>query len=86
MPVLDLNLKYIKPLYYDDKITLITRVIEKPSSRIYFEYEFHNPQGQLSTIAKTTLVFEPPIKDIQHNFTENVIIDMTLSFMPFDVI
>ena len=57
MPVLDLNLKYIKPLDYDDKITLITRVIEKPSSRIYFEYEFHNPQGQLSTIAKTTLVF-----------------------------
>ena len=36
--------------------------------------------------AKTTLIFEPPIKDIQHNFTENVIIDMTLSFMPFDVI
>jgi acyl-CoA thioester hydrolase len=57
MPVLDLNLKYIKPLYYDDKITLFTRVIKEPSSRIYFEYKFYNPQGVLSTLAKTTLVF-----------------------------
>lgn len=57
MPVLDLNIKYIKPLYYDDKITLITRVIEEPVSRIYFEYELRNPLGKLSTKAQTTLVF-----------------------------
>ncbi len=57
MPVLDLNLKYIKPLYYDDEITLITRVIKEPISRIYFEYELYNPQGILSTKANTTLVF-----------------------------
>jgi acyl-CoA thioester hydrolase len=57
MPVLDLNIKYIKPLYYDDKITLITRVIDEPVSRIYFEYELHNPLGKLSTKAQTTLVF-----------------------------
>jgi len=39
-----------------------------------------------SLAEKTTLIFEPPIKDIQHKVTENVIIDMTLCFMPFDMI
>ena len=57
LPVLDLKLKYLKPLYYDDEVTLYTKVCNMPGTRIYFEYEFKNPQGELTTLAETTLVF-----------------------------
>ena len=57
MPVLDLKLKYIKPLYYDEEIILKTKVTKRPSSRIHFEYELINPEGMLTTKAETTLVF-----------------------------
>lgn len=57
LPVLDLQLKYIKPLYYDDEITLVTKVLKMPGTRIHFQYELRNPKGKVSTIAETTLVF-----------------------------
>jgi acyl-CoA thioester hydrolase len=57
MPVLELNTKYIKPLYYDDEITLVTKVVKMPDMRIYFKYELLNPAGKLATVAETTLVF-----------------------------
>ena len=28
-----------------------------PGTRIYFEYELKNPEGELTTLAETTLVF-----------------------------
>ena len=57
LPVLDLKLKYLKPLYYDDEVTLTTKVCDMPGTRIYFEYELINPKGELTTLAETTLVF-----------------------------
>lgn len=57
MPVSDLKLRYIKPLYYDDEITLITKVCKMPDTRIYFEYEMQNLKGEITTVAETTLVF-----------------------------
>ena len=57
MPVLDLKLKYIKPLYYDEEVILKTKIIKKPGTRIYFEYELINSEGLLTTLAETTLVF-----------------------------
>jgi len=57
LPVSDLKLKYLKPLYYDDEVSLITKVCDMPGTRIYFEYELKNPEGELTTLAETTLVF-----------------------------
>ncbi len=57
LPVLDLRLKYLKPLHYDDEVTLLTKVCDMPGTRIYFEYELKNPEGELTTLAETTLVF-----------------------------
>ena len=57
LPVLDLKIKYLKPLFYDDKVTLTTKVCDMPDTRIYFEYELKNPKGQPTTLAETTLVF-----------------------------
>ena len=57
LPVSDLKLKYLKPLYYDDEVSLITKVCDMPGTRIYFEYELKNLKGELTTLAETTLVF-----------------------------
>ena len=57
MPVLELNTKYIKPLFYDDEVTIITKVSQMPDTRIRFSYELLNPLGEVATVATTTLVF-----------------------------
>lgn len=57
MPVLDLNVKYIKPVLYDDLITVKTIIKELPKSRIKFEYEIYRENGDLTTLCSTTLVF-----------------------------
>lgn len=57
MPVLELKCKYIKPAYYDDEITIKVMVKELPSTRIIFNYELYNEQGDLINLGETTLVF-----------------------------
>lgn len=57
LPVLSLNVKYIKPAYYDDELTIKTTIQKMPSARIEFNYEIYNQQNELLTIADTTLVF-----------------------------
>jgi acyl-CoA thioester hydrolase len=57
MPVLELKCKYIKPAYYDDEITIKVMVKELPSTRIIFNYELYNEQGDLLNLGETTLVF-----------------------------
>jgi acyl-CoA thioester hydrolase len=57
LPVLSLNVKYIKPAFYDDVLTVKTKVIKLPETRIDFEYEVFNEQNELINIGETTLVF-----------------------------
>ncbi len=57
MPVLELKCKYIKPAYYDDEITIKVVVKQLPSTRIIFNYELYNEQGELINLGETTLVF-----------------------------
>jgi len=57
MPVLELKCKYIKPAYYDDEITIKVIVKELPKTRIIFNYELYNEQGELINLGETTLVF-----------------------------
>lgn len=57
MPVLSMNVKYIKPAYYDDVLTIKTFLKELPSARIKFDYEIYNADGQLINIGDTVLVF-----------------------------
>jgi acyl-CoA thioester hydrolase len=57
MPVLELKCKYIKPAYYDDEITIKVMVKQLPSTRIIFNYELYNEQGELINLGETTLVF-----------------------------
>jgi len=57
LPVINLNINYLKPAKYDDLLTITTSLKELPSARITFEYEITNEENQLLTTATTTLVF-----------------------------
>jgi acyl-CoA thioester hydrolase len=57
LPVLSLNVKYIRPAYYDDELTIKTVVKKIPAARIEFEYEVYNENNELINKGDTTLVF-----------------------------
>ena len=57
LPVLDFSIRYCRPAYYDDELTIRTIVSEIPAARIKFEYEVLNDTGTVITTATTTLVF-----------------------------
>ena len=57
LPVLNLNVNYIKPAKYDDQLTIITILKKKPLVKIEFEIEVYNENKELLTTGQTTLVF-----------------------------
>ena len=57
LPVVNLNINFKQPAYYDDLITVTSTLKEIPSVRIEFYYEIHNQDGKLLVTATTTLVF-----------------------------
>jgi acyl-CoA thioester hydrolase len=57
LPVLDLNITFVKPAYYDELLTQRTTITEMPSVRIRFAYEIMNPDGETINYGRTTLVF-----------------------------
>ncbi|WP_196891452.1 acyl-CoA thioesterase [Aureivirga marina] len=57
LPVLDLNIKYLKPARYDDLLTLKTTLAKLPTAKIEYKYELFNENKELLTTGSTTLVF-----------------------------
>jgi len=57
LTVTELNIRYLKPAFYDDEIFIHTYIKESPSIRIRFDYEIKNKDGQTLCKAFTTLVF-----------------------------
>ena len=57
LPVLEYKIKYIKPAFYDELLTVKIQIRELPGVRIKFDYETYNEKGDLLNIAETTLVF-----------------------------
>lgn len=57
MPVLDMEIKYLKPAKYDDLLTVKVTIPEEPRARILFEYEIFNEEGTLLNKASTRLAF-----------------------------
>ena len=57
LPVLNFNINYKKPAYYDDKLTLKTSIKEMPTSKIIFFYECFNDNNQLINNGEISLVF-----------------------------
>ena len=57
MPVLEYNIKYFKPAFYDEELTIETTISEIPGVRIRFDYATFNEEGKQLNAAFTTLVF-----------------------------
>jgi acyl-CoA thioester hydrolase len=56
MPVINLNIKYLKPAFYDDILTIKTIIRNKPNRKMLFEYEIYNQDNVLINIASTELI------------------------------
>lgn len=57
MPIASMQIKYIRPAYYDDLLTIRTIVKELPASRMHFWYEILNPEGVIINKGETVLAF-----------------------------
>jgi acyl-CoA thioester hydrolase len=57
MPVLENKSKFLSPGRYDELLTIITSVREKPGVRIRFEYEIFNEENKLIHQGETLLAF-----------------------------
>ncbi|HKR03592.1 MAG TPA: thioesterase family protein [Bacteroidia bacterium] len=57
LPVLEYYIRFIKPAFYDDLLTIKTVIKNMPGARITFEYETFNEKNILLNVANTTLVF-----------------------------
>lgn len=57
LPVLEFSIKYFKPAFYDDELTIETTVVEIPKVRIHFIYKTFNKEGVQLNEANTSLVF-----------------------------
>lgn len=57
LPVVSLTINYKKSAEYDDLITVKTVLKNRPTAKIEFDYVITNQNGEILTIASTTLVF-----------------------------
>ncbi|HAD97196.1 MAG TPA: thioesterase [Cryomorphaceae bacterium] len=57
LPVVKLEIQYIRPALYDDLLTIDTRITEMPSTRITFHHEVFNEEKVLLTKGLVQLVF-----------------------------
>ena len=57
LPVIEFNIKYLKPAFYDDQLKIICKIPIIPTVRIKFEYETYNEKKEMINFGSTTLVF-----------------------------
>lgn len=58
MPVVELQIKYLRPAHYDDLLTVTTTIRELPlTHKIEFHQEVHNEAKQLLATGKVVLYF-----------------------------
>lgn len=57
MPVLNIQMKFIKPIVYDELISIKTCVVKPPMVKMEFSYEIRKENAELAVKAHTTLFF-----------------------------
>ena len=57
LPVYTFNIKYLKPAFYDDILTIKTYIKEIPKARLTVYYETFNEQNKMINSGETILVF-----------------------------
>ncbi len=57
LPVFSLKVNYLKPAFYDEKITIKTYLRKMPKVKLMFDYEIFNEKGILLNTGETSLAF-----------------------------
>jgi acyl-CoA thioester hydrolase len=57
LPVTEMHIRYYKPVYYDDTITIKTSLKEIPRSRMKFIHEVINQNNEVINQANSTVAF-----------------------------
>jgi acyl-CoA thioester hydrolase len=57
LPVTRMNVKFIAPAFYDERITVRTMITELPNRFVQFKYEIYNEDAKLINEGETQLVF-----------------------------
>jgi len=57
LPITEMNIKYLKPVFYGDTIIVKTSITELPKISIYFTHQVYNQKKELINKAKSTMVF-----------------------------
>jgi acyl-CoA thioester hydrolase len=57
MPVMNMQVRYLRPAKYDDLLTIQTTIPELPEKHIRFRYELFNEEGELLNNALVQLCF-----------------------------
>ena len=57
LPVVNCELKFLKPLVFGDTFKVEVRCSKKPKSSIEFSYEIFNSRGEKTTEGRTLLAF-----------------------------
>jgi len=55
LPVIEMHLRYLKPAFYDEELTVVSTVSEIPKTRIIINFEFFNPAGEKICKARTAM-------------------------------
>jgi acyl-CoA thioester hydrolase len=67
MPVIEMNIRYLKPIFYDDVIKVSTRLFKTSYIKMFFEHNVFNAKNELinkgtSTLALVDLDSRKPIR------------------------
>ena len=57
MPVASMEVKYLRPVFYDQEITIRTIIRKLPEKFVIFECELYNEEQKLVNVAKVKLCF-----------------------------
>ena len=57
MPVVEMSIRYFRPAFYDDLLTIKTTLHELPKSKVQFHHEIFNEKNELLNQGIVTLVF-----------------------------
>lgn len=84
MPIVEINIKFIRPAHYDDLLTIKTTLKKFPDNHIMeFHHEVYNEENRLLTVGKVVLFLmnastkerttlpEEMIEKIKHKFIQN---------------
>ncbi len=62
MPVKKMEVTYLRPVFYDELITIKTIIQKMPDRDIVFRTEIYNEKKELANVGIVTLVFYDPVK------------------------